>query len=81
MSLIKKAVIDRFEGNLAVLLVEEKPRNVLRTLLPKGVKEGDWLEVEFEGERLVSAKVDAEEKERMKQRIEDKLARLRGRKK
>ena len=81
MSLFKKAVIDRFEGNLAVLLVEEKPRNVLRTLLPKGVKEGDWLEVEFEGERLVSAKVDAEEKERMKQRIEDKLARLRGRKK
>jgi hypothetical protein len=81
MSLFKKAVIDRFEGNLAVLLMDEKPKNVLRTLLPKGVKEGDWLEVEFEGERLVSAKVDAEEKERMKQRIEDKLARLRGRKK
>jgi hypothetical protein len=77
MSIIKKAAIDRFEGKLAVLLVDEKPQNVLRSLLPEGVKEGDWLEVEFDGERLVSAKLDAEEKERMRKRIEEKLARLR----
>ena len=36
------------------------------------------LEVEFDGERLVSAKVDADETARMKARIEEKLERLRS---
>ena len=76
--MIKKAVIDRFEGKQAVLLVDDKPRNVLRSALPVGVKEGDWLEVELEGTRLVSAKVDAGETQRMKARIAEKLGRLRG---
>ena len=73
-----KAVIDRFEGNLAVLLVDEKPVNVSRSILPEGVKEGDWLDVVFEGEHMLSAKVDADETERMKTRIAEKLARLRN---
>ena len=77
MIIIKKVSIDRFEGMQAVLLVDEKPRNVLLSLLPEGVKEGDWLQVEFDGERLVSAKVDPVEKERMRIRIDEKLARLR----
>jgi hypothetical protein len=79
MIMIKKAVIDRFEGKQAVLLVGEKPRDVLREALPEGVKEGDWLEVEFEGERLVRAKLDSDETARMKKRIEEKLERLRKR--
>jgi hypothetical protein len=78
MNIIQKAAIDRFEGMYAVLLVDEKPRNILRNLLPEEVKEGDWLEIEFEGDRFVSAKLDPEEKERMKKRIEEKLARLRA---
>ena len=73
-----KAVIDRFEGSLAVLLVDEKPVNVSRSVLPEGVKEGDWLDVVFEGEHLMSAKVDADETEKMKERIAEKLARLRN---
>jgi len=81
MSIIKKAAIDRFEGKYAILLVDENPSNVLRSLLPEGVKEGDWLEVEFDGERFISAKVDPEEKERIKKRIDEKLAKLRGQKK
>jgi hypothetical protein len=75
--MVEKAVIDRFEGKMAVLLVGEKPVNVLRSELPKEVKEGDWLEVEFEVGRLVSARMDPEEKERMRKRIEEKLERLR----
>jgi hypothetical protein len=75
--MIEKAVIDRFEGKLAVLMVGEKPVNVLRSALPEGVKEGDWLEVEFKNEKLVSAKVDAGEKEKMKARISEKLEKLR----
>jgi len=36
MIMIKKAAIDRFEGKQAVLLVGEKPLNVLRSALPEG---------------------------------------------
>jgi hypothetical protein len=78
MTMIKKAAIDRFEGIQAVLLVDEKPVVVLRDALPKGVKQGDWLDVEFDGARLVSARLDADETARMKARISEKLARLRG---
>jgi hypothetical protein len=81
MNIIQKAAIDRFEGKYAVLLVDEKPRNILRNLLPKEVKEGDWLEIKFDGDRFVSAKLDPEEKERVKKRIEEKIARLRAGKK
>jgi len=44
-----KAVIDRIEGNLAVLLVGDKetPLNVPLFLLPEKVKEGTWLHLEF----------------------------------
>jgi hypothetical protein len=76
----KKVVVDRFEGEMAVLLMDEKPLNVLRNKLPKGIKEGDWLNVEFDGENIISAEIDKEEKEQMKARIDDKLAQLRQRK-
>lgn len=72
-----KAVIDRFEDNLAVLIVGEDRLNVPRASLPQGVKEGQWLQVELEGSRLTNAIVDEEETERVKQSIADKLARLR----
>jgi hypothetical protein len=76
--MIKKVVINRFEGKRAVLLVEKKPMIVLWSALPKEVKGGDWLEAEFVGECMVRAKVDVEEKERMRKRIEEKLVGLRG---
>jgi len=77
--MIEKAVIDRFEGDYAVLLVVKTNRlaNVARKGLPKGVKEGTWLKVEFEGEELRSVEIDAEETENAKRRIAEKLERLR----
>jgi hypothetical protein len=74
-----KAVIDRFEGNLAVLIVgeEEDKLVVPRASLPQGVKEGQWLQVELEDDHIISAVVDEEETAKAKQRIADKLARLR----
>jgi hypothetical protein len=72
-----KVVIDRFEGKFAILLVGEKPVNVLRTEIPEEAKEGDWLEVEFDGKKLVSAKIDLMENEQMKERIKEKLEKLR----
>jgi hypothetical protein len=75
--MIKKAVIDRFEGKQAVILVDEKPMSYPKTLLPDKAKEGDWLEVEIEGGLLISAKIDAEESARAAKRIAEKMERLR----
>jgi len=74
-----KAVIDRFEGKFAVLIVgeDEQRVNVLKKLLPKQFREGGWLQVEIQNDEVVSAVMDEEETANTKQRIADKLARLR----
>jgi hypothetical protein len=74
-----KAVIDRFEGDKAVLLVGEEQDALVvpRAKLPKGVKEGHWLKVDVEDDRVLSAEIDEEETSRAKERIDEKLARLR----
>ncbi len=75
----EKASIDRFEGEWAVLLVGEVGRvvNVRRAILPKRVREGQWLSIELVDDEVVSAKVDREETERVQKRIDEKLAKLR----
>ncbi len=75
--MIKKAVIDRFEGKQAILLVDEKPLGVLIEQLPKNSKEGDWLKIEIENGKLNKAEIDKDENEAAKKRIADKMAILR----
>jgi Protein of unknown function (DUF3006) len=74
-----KAVIDRFEDSWAVLLVGEEGRrlNVPRKVLPRGAREGHWLQVELEGDQLISATIDREATAAARQRILDKLDSLR----
>jgi len=74
-----KSVIDRFEGKFAVLIVGEDEQyiNVLRKLLPKQSREGSWLQVEIQNGEVISAVIDEEETANAKQRIAEKLARLR----
>ncbi len=74
-----KAVVDRFEGDKAVLLVgEEKDRLVVpRGSLPAGVKEGQRLQVEVADDRVLSAILDQAETARRNASIEGKLAKLR----
>jgi hypothetical protein len=74
-----KAVIDRFEGDLAVLIVgEDQERvNVARDLLPKKCKEGSWLQVEIQDGEVRNAVLDEEEMDKAKKRIAEKLERLR----
>ena len=46
-----QAVIDRFEGDLAVLLLgedEQEELNVAQEFLPSEAKEGDYLKLKFE---------------------------------
>ncbi len=75
--MVEKVAIDRFDGRMAVLMVDDKPVVVKRSSLPKGAKEGDWLEVEFDGLQVVSARIDPETKAQMEAMIAGKLARLR----
>lgn len=74
-----KAVIDRFEGEFAILSVgeDEQRINVLRKLLPKQTREGNWLQVEIQNGEVSSVVIDEEETAKAKQRIAEKLSRLR----
>ena len=77
----EKAVIDRFEEGFAVLLVGTKERqiNVPRAQLPRGAREGHWLQVELDGDRFTSMEIDEEETAKAKERIAGKLDLLRKR--
>jgi prophage tail gpP-like protein len=74
-----KAVIDRFEGRVAVLIVgeDELRLNVPKKRLPRQSREGDWLQVEIQNGEVMSAVMDQEETASAEQRIAEKLARLR----
>ena len=60
-------VIDRFEGNAAVIEWEKEIFNIPRNLLPEGAKEGDYLKIDI--------KIDETSNENRK-RIEEKAKRL-----
>jgi hypothetical protein len=73
------AVIDRFEGNTAVLLVgnERQVLNILRDALPTGAREGMWLIITLEAGMVTQAVLDEDATEVARQRIQEKLDRLR----
>ena len=65
-----KAVIDRFEEENAVVLFgdDETKVDIPKKLLPKGSKEGGWLNISFE--------LDQEGEKNQREKIESKLERL-----
>ena len=73
------AVVDRFEGRFAVLIVEgqSKPVNVSIDKLPSGAKEGDHLRVAFQDNQLIEAHRDSEATDEARKRIKEKVERLR----
>jgi len=74
-----KAVVDRFEGDKAVILVGEEEEQLVvdRGKLPPGTKEGDWLKADVQDDVLLAAELDPEETANAQARIADKLAALR----
>lgn len=74
-----KGVIDRFEGEWVVTEIagETEPRNILRSLLPEGAKEGDHLQIETEVGEIVQVQLDDDATQESVNRIQDKLERLR----
>jgi hypothetical protein len=77
--MIEKAVIDRFEGQYAILLVGKPNRqiDVLKKFLPAGAKEGTWLKIDVSDDGLKSVEIDNKETSAAQKRISDKLAALR----
>ena len=73
------AVVDRIEDSNAILLVgDEQDRLVVPISdLPAGTKTGSWLEVDLADDRILSATLDLAATEAAKQRIAEKLAKLR----
>jgi hypothetical protein len=76
---MEQAVIDRFEGEIAVLLIGETQRqlDVPRSQLPPEAREGQWLRVEIHGSQVMRVEIDAQASEAAQARIQEKLERLR----
>jgi hypothetical protein len=74
-----QAVVDRFEGDKAVILVGEEEEELVvdRGKLPPGAREGDWLKVDVRDDVLVGAELDPDATQSAQARIADKLQRLR----
>jgi len=70
-----KAVVDRFEGELSVVLVgdEETQIEIPKKLLPAGVKEGSWLKLNLE--------LDPKGTRKQKEKISNLLDRLKNKNK
>jgi hypothetical protein len=69
-----RAVIDRIEGKMAVVLMGDYEAKIDIPLadLPEGTKEGTCLKVHFE--------IDQDEEVNRRKRIEERLERLKGKK-
>jgi hypothetical protein len=76
---MESAVIDRFEGEVAVLLVgtTRQPLDVPRAQLPEHAAPGQWLQIAVENGRVVHAELDPAATKAAQRRIQDKLERLR----
>ncbi|MDO9536146.1 MAG: DUF3006 domain-containing protein [Bacillota bacterium] len=72
MDIKMKAVIDRYEGDYAVVLFgdEEIKVDIPIALLPEGAKEGSWLKVSLE--------LDPEGTKEQKEKIKDLLEKLKS---
>lgn len=75
-------VVDRVvDGETAVVLVEEEclELNVPVDMLPEAAEEESWLSLEVEGKYVVSVEIDDETAEERRERIDEKMERLRDR--
>lgn len=78
----ERAVVDRIEdGDLAVVLVgDDEVEHILpRNELPDGSEAGSVLRVSIEDGRIVNARLDAEDTDQTRQRVDDKMRKLRER--
>ncbi|USK71786.1 DUF3006 domain-containing protein [Peribacillus asahii] len=68
---MKKGIIDRFEGDIAVIEFDDIMKDIPKSRLPKKAAVGDVLV--FDGDRIT---IDTNEKAKLKQEIEDLMDEL-----
>lgn len=75
------AVLDRFEGNLAVVFYDDDPEtpvDIERRHFPRRKpKDGTYLKIEKRGDEVISITIDKEATKAARKRIQEKLERLR----
>jgi hypothetical protein len=80
-SVIRSAVIDRYEGKLAVVFFTDDPDtpvDIERKYLPKRKpRDGTYIRIESQGSEILSVTIDKEATKAAHRRIQEKLARLR----
>ena len=77
----KKAVIENITEGKAVLLIGETEEEKVIPInkLPKGANVGDWLQLRFDNGQIIKITIDKEETEKVKERIKEKMKKLRER--
>jgi len=68
----RKGIIDRFEGDLAVIEFEEVMEDIPKSLLPDSIQSGDVLWFYEDGR----VEVDVEEKQRLSEEIDELMNEL-----
>ncbi|MFJ7831853.1 DUF3006 domain-containing protein [Peribacillus sp. NPDC097284] len=68
---MRKGIIDRFEGEIAVIEFDEEMKDISKTSLPKGVKVGDVLL--FNGESIT---IDKQVTKKLKKEIDELMDEL-----
>ncbi|MFJ8264780.1 DUF3006 domain-containing protein [Peribacillus asahii] len=68
---MKRGIIDRFEGNIAVIEFDEEMKDILKDKLPKGANVGDVLV--FDGDQIA---IDKQKTDKLKKEIEDLMDEL-----
>ncbi|MGG0719300.1 DUF3006 domain-containing protein [Robertmurraya massiliosenegalensis] len=78
-----KAYIDRFEENLAVIIIEEIKKQFTKPIdqLPNGALPGTWLKVTLKDNDIMEMKIDEEETNSTKNSVDNLMAHLRSKKK
>lgn len=78
------AYLDRFTDNqLAIILIDELQQEFQIPIpsLPSGCTPGDWLTVEIQAGKITSIQLDSLKTEQKKSEIQNRMQRLRAKKK
>ncbi|MFC2949757.1 DUF3006 domain-containing protein [Virgibacillus sediminis] len=80
VSVSVKAVVDRMEGEYAVILMENDEAEIVVPAadLPEGTRDGVWLDIELENGTLANVAIDYELTEEREQAARDMLERLKA---
>ncbi len=75
------AVVDSISGKKASILIseDEVEKIISVDLLPAGSSEGDWLQIELDGNEIVNITLDRETTGNRKESIANKMEELRKR--